>query len=71
MFEVAGISFTSKLNEGLVVLVKKKPVFGSVNAELVQRRTHLRGEGKIGCGSLCFSDNDSQLIDHFGFTYPS
>src|SRR6266446_2211015 len=71
VFEVALKSGPPKLNQGFMILIKDKTVCRTVNPKLMERWTHLRRESEIGCGAPFFTDDDSQLIDDFGFAHTS
>ena len=50
-----------------MILIEQESVRRAVQAELVLLWAHLRRKREIGSGSLVLGDNDSQLVDDFGF----
>ena len=59
VFGIALKAFPAKFDEYPLVFIDQNPVLVSINVKLVQRRTHLRGEGEIGCCALLFADDGS------------
>ena len=60
----------SKLDQRLLVLIKKQAVLRAIDTKLMQRGTHLRREGKVGGRALLFIDDDSQFIHDLTFVDP-
>src|SRR6266566_2805039 len=69
VLEVAFEPGSVKLDKRLLILIKNKTICRSIDTKLMQRGTHLRREGEIGGGALLLTDDDSQFIDDFLFTY--
>ena len=65
---VACEAFPAKFYECLLILIKDKGGFRAIDSKLMERRTHLRREGEIGCTAMLFRNDDSELVDDFGFS---
>src|SRR5213594_3329050 len=60
----------SKLDQCLLILINDKTVFRAIDTELMDRGTHLRREGEIGCGAFFFANDDSKFIHYLAFAHP-
>src|SRR5258706_346459 len=63
LLEIAFVPCASQLDQSLVILVQQKAISRAVNAELMERRAHLRGKSEIRRGAIFLGDDHPELID--------
>src|SRR5437667_219511 len=70
ILDVAREPPSSESDQRLMILIKNEAVFRAIDSKLMDRRTHLRREGEIGCGALLIANDHPEFIDYLVFVYP-